>query len=199
MAYDLSFADEVYEKSEEGHWIKMCMQCGVCAGSCPMSTLDGGSAWEHSPRALFQMVRAGKREEVLGSSDMWMCTSCYNCIVRCPRGLPITHIIHGLARHASVTGMADPKQPTHDFAKNIFWENIVSTGRVGEAMLTMRLYFKDGLGAGIKMGLEMQSAALGMLKTKRLNPMPFKGKIKGYAGFSAMLDKAFELEKKRES
>ena len=84
MAYDLSFAEEIYEKSEEGHWIKMCIQCGVCAGSCPMASLDAGSAWEHSPRALFQMVRAGKRDAVLGSSDMWMCTSCYNCIVRCP-------------------------------------------------------------------------------------------------------------------
>ncbi|MBF0369037.1 MAG: 4Fe-4S dicluster domain-containing protein [Magnetococcales bacterium] len=191
MAYDLSFARDVYEKSEMGHWIKMCMQCGVCAGSCPL-----GPHWEHSPRQLFQMVRGGKKEEVLKSSSMWMCTSCYNCIARCPRGLPITHIVHGLARYASEQGMADPKQPTHRFAKDIFWENITATGRVAEALLTMRLYFVDGLGSGIKMGLEMKDQAIGMLKTKRLNPIPFRGKIKGYAGFKAMLDKASELESK---
>jgi heterodisulfide reductase subunit C len=31
------------------------------------------------------MIRAGKREAVLSSESVWMCTSCYNCIVRCPR------------------------------------------------------------------------------------------------------------------
>lgn len=36
------------------------------------------------------MIRAGKREEVLRSDSMWMCTSCYNGVVRCPRQLPIT-------------------------------------------------------------------------------------------------------------
>ncbi|MEO5376338.1 MAG: 4Fe-4S dicluster domain-containing protein [Magnetococcus sp. DMHC-6] len=191
MAYDLSFARDVYKHSEMGHWIKMCMQCGVCAGSCPL-----GPHWEHSPRQLFQLVRAGKKEEVLKSSSMWMCTSCYNCIVRCPRHLPITHIVHGLARYASEQGMVDPKQPTHRFAKEIFWKNITATGRVAEMLLTMRLYFADGLAQGIKNGLEMQAQALGMLKTGRLMPLPFRSKIKGYAGFRAMLDKAQELEAK---
>ncbi|MBF0284318.1 MAG: 4Fe-4S dicluster domain-containing protein [Magnetococcales bacterium] len=194
MAYDLSFAKEVYKTSEVGYWIKMCMQCGVCAGSCPL-----GPHWEHSPRQLFQLVRAGKMEEVLKSDSMWMCTSCYNCIVRCPRGLPITHIVHGLARLAVEKGMADPKQPTRRFAVEVFWDNITSTGRVGEAGLTMKLYFIDGIGPGIQRGLEMKNQALGMLKTKRLNPIPFRSKIKGFAGFKAMLDKAFELEAKKES
>lgn len=194
MAYDLAFAKDVYKNSEMGEWIKKCKQCGVCAGSCPL-----GPHWEHSPRQLFQMVRSGKKEEVLKSSSMWMCTSCYNCIARCPRGLPITHIVHGLARYSMVKGYADPKQVTHRFASKIFWENVVSTGRVGEAMLTMKLYLADGIGEGIKLGLAMKDSALGMLKTRRLNPMPFRGKIKGYSGFEAMLKKARELEEKREA
>ncbi|MBF0612355.1 MAG: 4Fe-4S dicluster domain-containing protein [Magnetococcales bacterium] len=192
MAYDLSFAKKVYKNSEMGHWIKMCMQCGVCAGSCPL-----GPYWEHSPRQLFQMVRGGKEDEILKSSSMWMCTSCYNCIVRCPRGLPITHIVHGLARYAIEKGKVDPSQPTARFASQIFWDNITSTGRVGEAGLTMRLYFVDGLGKGIENGLAMKDQALGMLKAGRLNPLPFRGKIKGYAGFAAMLKKARELEEKK--
>ncbi|GAB0056821.1 hypothetical protein SIID45300_01133 [Candidatus Magnetaquicoccaceae bacterium FCR-1] len=194
MAYDLTFAKDVYKKSEMGHWIKMCMQCGVCAGSCPLR-----AHWQHSPRQLFQMVRAGKRDEVLKSSDMWMCTSCYNCIVRCPRELPITHIIHGLARYAETEKMTDPLQPTRRFAVEVFWKNITATGRVGEAMLTMRLYFLDGLGAGIQRGLEMKDSAIGMLKTRRLNPIPFRGKIKGFDGMTKMLAKAAELEAKLEN
>ena len=191
MAYDLSFARDVYEKAEMGHWIKMCMQCGVCAGSCPLGPMD---AWEYSPRQIFQLVRAGKREEVLKSSSMWMCTSCYNCIVRCPRELPITHIIHGLARYAEEEGMTHPKQPTRRFAVEVFWENIMSTGRVCEAGLTAKLYFQDGISSGIQQGLEMKKQAQGMLKAGRLNPLPFRAKIKGYRGFKAMINKARELD-----
>lgn len=193
MAYDLSFAKSVYQNVEMGHWIKLCMQCGVCAGSCPL-----GPHWEYSPRQLFQMVRSGKSEEVLKSSSMWMCTSCYNCIVRCPRGLPITHIVHGLARHAVEKGYADPNQVTARFAVKIFWENIISTGRVGEMALSMRLYFVDGLVQGILNGLEMKNQALGMLKTGRLFPVPFRAKIKGHAGMVAIVNKARELEAKRQ-
>ena len=59
---------------------------------------------------------AGKRDEVLQSDAMWMCTSCYNCVVRCPRKLPITHIMHGLANYAHRLGIAPKGQPTRDFA-----------------------------------------------------------------------------------
>jgi quinone-modifying oxidoreductase subunit QmoC len=103
---------------EEGEWVKMCMQCGVCAGSCPL-----GNAWEHPPQEIFMMIRAGKREEVLSSESMWMCTSCYNCIVRCPRELPITHIMHGLAHYAKRLGLAPQNQPTAKFSQ-LFWNNL---------------------------------------------------------------------------
>jgi heterodisulfide reductase subunit C len=98
--YQNDFLKEVEANVEEGNWVKMCMQCGVCSGSCPL-----GAAWEHPPQEIFMMIRAGKRDEVLKSESMWMCTSCYNCIVRCPRELPITHIMHGLASYAHRLGI----------------------------------------------------------------------------------------------
>ncbi|MGN7611516.1 4Fe-4S dicluster domain-containing protein [Magnetococcales bacterium HHB-1] len=192
MAYDLSFANDVYKNSEEGHWIKMCMQCGVCAGSCPL-----GPHWEYSPRHIFQLVRAGKKNEVLKSESMWMCTSCYNCIVRCPRELPITHIIHGLARYAVEQNQADPDQVTRRFAK-ILWENMEKGGRVGEMALTMKLYMVNGITEGIKKGLEMKDQALSMLTSGRLKPDPLHlSKIRGHAGFKAMLKKAREIEERK--
>ena len=33
--YRNSFLKEVEANVEEGEWGKMCMQCGVCSGSCP--------------------------------------------------------------------------------------------------------------------------------------------------------------------
>ncbi len=191
--YRNNFLKEVEANVEEGEMVKMCMQCGVCAGSCPL-----GPAWEHSPQKIFMMIRDGKRAEVLGSESMWMCTSCYNCMVRCPRKLPITHIMHGLANYAHRLGLAPKGQPTREFASQ-FWNNLVKKGRVNELKLTMGHYFKDGISAGIKKGLEMQSIGLGMVKTKRLNPMEIFGGhgVKDLKGFHAIVAKAQEIEAKK--
>ena len=191
--YRNNFLKEVEERVEEGEWVKMCMQCGVCAGSCPF-----GAHWQHSPQKLFMMIRAGKREEVLTSDSMWMCTSCYNCVVRCPRQLPITHIMHGLASYAHRLGIAPKGQPTREFAK-IFWDNLAKKGRVNELKLTLSLYFEDWLVSGIKTAMGMQSIGLGMVKAKRLNPMEIFGGhgLKDLKGFHAILAKAREIEDKR--
>ena len=144
------------------------------------------------------MIRANKREEVLQSTSMWMCTSCYNCIVRCPRELPITHIMHGLAHYARRLGLAPKEQPTHKFSQ-IFWDNLAQKGRVNEARLALRLYFMNGLVDGIKTAWKMKMVGFGMLRTRRLSPFEFFSghKVKDKSGFHAMLEKAQELEDAR--
>ena len=191
--YRNDFLKEVEANVEMGDWVKMCMQCGVCSGSCPL-----GPYWEHPPQELFMMIRAGKRDEVLRSEAMWMCTSCYNCIVRCPRELPITHIMHGLASYAHRLGLAPKMNPTRRFSV-IFWRNIAKSGRVNEMELSLRLYFMDGFVKGVKKGIEMAGVGLGMLRTGRLNPFGLfahKG-CKGKKDIQKMLKRAYEIEAKR--
>ena len=144
------------------------------------------------------MIRAGQREEVLRSESMWMCTSCYNCIVRCPRGLPITHIMHGLANYANRLGLAPKMNPTRRFAK-IFWDNISTTGRVNETRLSIRLYFMDGFMKGLKTAFAMRKVGLGMLLTRRLNPFGLfaSGGIRNKSQLQQMLKRAYEIEDKR--
>ena len=36
--YRTNFLKEVEANVEEGEWVKMCMQCGVCSGSCPWAS-----------------------------------------------------------------------------------------------------------------------------------------------------------------
>ncbi len=191
--YRSNFLKEVEANVEEGHWVKMCMQCGVCSGSCPF-----GPHWEHPPQEIFMMIRAGKRDEVLKSDSVWMCTSCYNCMVRCPRQLPITHIMHGLANYAHRLGLAPKGQPTREFAK-LFWDNLVKKGRVNELKLTLGHYFRAGFGAGVKEAMAMKDIGMGMMKAKRINPLEILGghKLKDLGGFHAMLDKAREIEDRR--
>jgi len=192
-AYRNSFLKEVEANVEEGSWVKMCMQCGVCSGSCPL-----GPYWDHPPQEIFMLIRAGKRDEVLQSDSMWMCTSCYNCIVRCPRELPITHIMHGLANYAQRLGIAPKNQPTRKFA-TLFWNNLAKKGRVNELKLGVALYFMNGLVEGIKTALKMAPLGLSMIKTKRMSPMEYFGGhgIKDTSGLHAILKKAREIEDKK--
>jgi len=189
--YRNNFLKEVEANVEEGDWVKMCMQCGVCSGSCPL-----GPYWEHPPQEIFMMIRAGKRDEVLQSDSMWMCTSCYNCIARCPRGLPITHIMHGLATYAKRLGLAPKEQPTAKFAQ-LFWDNLTKTGRVNELKLGLALYFK--VGEGLKTALENKDLGLAMIKAKRMNPFEIVGghKCKDIKGLHAILAKAEEIEERK--
>ena len=191
--YRTNFLKEVEANVEEGEWVKMCMQCGVCSGSCPL-----GKFWDHPPQEIFMMIRAGKREEVLTSDAMWMCTSCYNCIVRCPRGLPITHIMHGLAHYAKRLGVVPQNQPTAKFAQ-LMWDNLMKKGRVNELKLGLSLYFMNGFGEGVKTALKMKDIGLGMLKTGRMSPMEMLGGhgVKDLSGFHKALKKAQELEDAR--
>jgi quinone-modifying oxidoreductase subunit QmoC len=189
--YRGNFLKEVEGNVEEGDWVKMCMQCGVCSGSCPF-----GPHWEHPPQEIFMMIRANKRDEVLQSSSMWMCTSCYNCIARCPRGLPITHIMHGLATYAKRLGLAPKEQPTAKFAQ-LFWDNLTKKGRVNELTLGLALYFK--VGEGIKTAMENKDLGLAMLKAGRMNPMEILGGhgCKDAKGLHAILAKAQEIEESK--
>ena len=188
-----NFLQEVEANVEEGEWLKMCMQCGACSGSCPL-----GKHWAHPPQELFMMVRAGKREEVLTSDSMWMCTSCYNCIVRCPRELPITHIMHGLANYAKRLGLTPGNQPTSRFSQ-IFWDNMMKKGRVNELKLGLSLYFADGFGQGIKNSLANKDLGTKMMKAKRMSASEFFGGhgVKDASGFQKMIKKAQELETAR--
>lgn len=188
--YRGNFLKEVEANVEEGDWVRMCMQCGVCSGSCPL-----GPHWDHPPQELFMMIRANKRDEVLSSSSMWMCTSCYNCIVRCPRELPITHIMHGLAHYAAKLGVAPQGQPTRRFADR-FWDNLMKKGRVNELKLGLSLYFMNGFGAGVKTAMKNKDIGLGMLKAKRMSIGEMTGghSVRDVNGLQAIINKAREIE-----
>ena len=191
--YRNNFLQEVAGNVELGDRVKMCMQCGVCAGSCPL-----GDAWEHNPQKIFMMIRANRRDEVLSSDSMWMCTSCYNCVVRCPRELPITHIMHGLASYAKRLGLAPKNNPTYWFSQ-VFWNNMIKKGRVNELKLGLSLYFKDGFACGIREVMAHRKLGMNMMKAKRLSPKEiFAGhSIKDISGLQKMIRKAQQIEHAR--
>lgn len=200
-AYNQAFAKEVYEKVDSGAEIKVCMQCGVCASTCPLR-----EKMKYSPRKLWTLIRAGRRQEVLTSPDIMLCTSCYTCKVRCPRNIPVIDVMHGLAHYALENGIV-PREETTKFGQ-AFWDSIYETGRVDEAVVPIKYCLKDGLVAGLKKSFSMLDIGMAMLKTKRLTPkmfippnivIPPSHKIKGLKQLQAMLDKAKAMGARKEA
>jgi quinone-modifying oxidoreductase subunit QmoC len=186
-AYDQSFAREVYQKVDAGDEIKMCMQCGVCAASCPLK-----EKMDYSPRKIFTLIRAGKRETVLSSQAIMLCTSCYSCKVRCPRKVPVVDVMHGLAHYALRQGYK-PREETALFGQK-FWDNIYKLGRIDEKDVAQRYFLGHGLGPGIKLMLENKDMGLGMLLKKRMKLLPERP-IKNIKSLRKMLDKAKAMGK----
>ena len=184
--YDLGFARWVYENVDGGDKMALCMQCGMCSGSCPI-----GTQMDHGPRKLFMMIRAGMKEAVLSANTMFNCTLCYNCVVRCPRGVPVTYILQSLGTHAIRLGYA--KSPDNArFAKSFWWSTSLF-GRTDERLVTARYYFSFGLVGGIKKGIENLKIAFGMVRTGRMH-MGAPYTIKDTKGLQAILAKATEIE-----
>lgn len=186
-AYDQSFAREVYQKVDSGEEIKMCMQCGVCAASCPLK-----DKMDYSPRKIFTLIRAGHREKVLSSEAIMLCTSCYSCKVRCPRKVPVVDVMHGLAHYALRQGYT-PRAETALFGQK-FWDNIYRLGRIDEKDVAQRYFLGHGLGPGIKLMMENKDMGLGMLFKKRMKVLPERP-IKNVKSLRKMLDKAKAMGK----
>ncbi|KAF0145808.1 MAG: hdrC [Rhodospirillaceae bacterium] len=186
--YDLSFARWVYQNIDGGDRLAMCMQCGVCSGSCPLSTkMDNG------PRKTFMMIRAGMKDEVLKSDTLWNCVSCYNCVVRCPRHIPIAYILHELATVAVREGYTPARvSETNKFVKGFTWSFRI-LGRTDERLVSLLYYFQDGFLAGFKKLLAFKAIAFSFVKVGRL-PLGLPHRIKNRGELKKILAAAAVVE-----
>ena len=86
-----------------GEMIRFCFQCGTCTASCPVRAVEE----RFNPRRIIRMALMGMRNEVLTSSFVWLCSSCYACQERCPQGVKITGIM-GAIRNIAVKNRLVP-------------------------------------------------------------------------------------------
>jgi heterodisulfide reductase subunit C len=177
---NLRFLEEVSAATAGVSRLEMCIQCGTCGGSCP-SAAD----MDHTPRALFAMVRAGMREQALSSNTPWICVSCYHCVVRCPQEVHIADVMYtlkGLAIRAKL--YKDSTAP--DFSRT-FVDMVETYGRSYEFGLATRHYLKH-----YPLRLPgMAPMGLGMLSRKRMDMTPHR--IEGMEQLTAILTRAKEL------
>jgi Fe-S oxidoreductase len=72
----------------QGRRVLSCIQCGVCAGTCPY-----GEVMDHTPRRLIGLLRAGLLEEAFASNSLLNCVACYACSAKCPRDIQLTEVL----------------------------------------------------------------------------------------------------------
>ena len=122
---DYAFRDLIL-KSPGCEKIPTCMQCGICAGSCPVS-----HEMDYTPRELVRMIQLGLKQEVLNSNTIWICTTCFSCSVRCPRGIRPTELMEALKPIAMAQGIKN-KNAKFD---RVFSDVIRKNGRASEFLL----------------------------------------------------------------
>jgi heterodisulfide reductase subunit C len=92
-----------------------CMQCGLCAASCPL-----GPAMEFPPRNLILQASAGNLDRVLASPSLWMCVACHTCSKRCPRGIELADALWPALRDAAMQQGFQPPAELQETFQNIF-------------------------------------------------------------------------------
>ena len=85
--------NDLVEKVEEisGQNIFDCFQCGNCSSGCPVVDY-----MDYAPNQVIRLVQLGAVDEVLNCQTIWICSACYQCSTRCPKGIDLAKTMEAL-------------------------------------------------------------------------------------------------------
>jgi heterodisulfide reductase subunit C len=111
--------------------VSACIQCGTCTGSCP-----NAFAMDLTPRRLWYHVLMGEKEIIFASRTFSLCSACYYCMLRCPRGLPLTEAMSALKQLAAKEDLPLYKKSIRFYES--FLQSVRRNGRVKEMAFMTR-------------------------------------------------------------
>ena len=175
----LSFIGEIGNllHAAAGNPLTTCIQCGTCSGTCPVAGF-----MDHTPRRLIAMIRADRKEQVLKSNTYWYCASCYQCTVRCPRGIDIAEMMYALKRYSMWKGSHQKDLIGPTFSET-FVQTIMRSGRSYEPVLATTYLFTYGF----QEMLQEAATATGLMLKGRMPLLP--PRIKRLENFKRMVRK----------
>jgi heterodisulfide reductase subunit C len=88
--------------TEPGQGLARCVACGTCASGCPVHAQHP----DFDPRRIIRAVLMGLENELLDSQEIWLCSTCYTCLERCPQEVGCAGIITELRNLAAAEGRA---------------------------------------------------------------------------------------------
>jgi len=130
-----SFLKEVEKKSGEN--LSLCYQCLKCTAGCPTAPY-----MDVRPNSIIRMIQMGMREEVMGSSAIWLCVYCQTCGTRCPNEIHIGILMDTLREMAVEEGVPAKEKNIHLFHE-AFIHSVGRGGRAHEVTMLMEYMLKS--------------------------------------------------------
>lgn len=127
---------QVVAEGGKGAAIAACMQCGTCSGGC--TNVD---SMDLTPRSLVLMVQRGDWEKVIKSNTLWLCSSCYICTTRCPRGVRPSDVMEAVKAIAIRQGIENDATRFH----KVFVEVVQKRGILFEPELIHKYAGLEGV------------------------------------------------------
>jgi len=111
-----------------------CIQCGRCTGGCPVTVRADLNVRQFVNNAYDE----DKLEELSRLAEIWDCTACHTCAVRCPKGLKPLEVLIGLRTIIVESGKVEPT--VRDALQSVLLE-----GNPWEKSRAMRTDWMEGL------------------------------------------------------
>jgi len=81
-----------------------CIQCGRCTGGCPVTVRTNLNV----RRFVYNSLDEDMLDELAKMPEVWDCTACNTCAVRCPKGLKPVEVLIGLRNILVESGVVQP-------------------------------------------------------------------------------------------
>jgi heterodisulfide reductase subunit C len=162
-----------------GNDFSLCYQCGLCTGSCRTAY-----AMKYTPRQIMNLLQLGREDEAIAGGSGLLCTACFACTFRCPRGVAITDLMGAIQRLSLHQKHADRHIQRFYLA---FMRTVQRHGRFHEAEFLVRYYAPNPL----RLRDEIRLGLMLLMKGKITLKAP---KVKSKKGIAAMFRKAAEIE-----
>jgi len=99
----------------DGSYEAACFQCGTCAAICPYTLIPNDNRSLSARRMLHERQLGLNTFE----DDIWLCTTCNNCVEQCPRGVEIIDFMRSLRRIRTELGVGNVPGSLRQAVKNI--------------------------------------------------------------------------------
>jgi Fe-S oxidoreductase len=99
--YDVDNLEKV-TSLPEAESLGWCYGCAKCTAVCPIDIVG-----DYSPRKIHRRTQTGI--DLFTSPDLWMCTTCMNCLRVCPKEVNMIKIMPAVREQAVLEGSVPPE------------------------------------------------------------------------------------------